>query len=84
MASLCIVTMTTAGKSFPQRALAFVFVPVLALWKNFQLSSSATLSAVFWVCPDGTFRPPRGEHGGVSGCTEPAALLAAVVKDTPC
>lgn len=59
------------------------FAPVLALLKNFQLSSSATLSAVFWACPDGTFRPPRGEHGGISGCTEPAAL-AAVAEDTPC
>lgn len=39
------------------------FAPVLALSKNFHLSSSATLSAVFWACPDGTFRPPQESMG---------------------
>lgn len=35
------------------------------LWKNLQLGSSISLSAVFRAGPRGTLRPPQGDQGNV-------------------
>lgn len=74
MSSLCIVTMTTAGRSF---GLAFICT-CSCLVEEFpaQLFRHSTHSLL--GLPHGTFRPPREDHQGVYGCMEPAALLAAV------
>lgn len=82
LASLCIVTKTTAGRAFTQRALpstcihSYLVAELTAWLFRHCLQSSGPAP---WYHQTTPRRP-----WGVCGCPEPAALLDLVAEDAPC
>jgi hypothetical protein len=66
----CRLPLAPGGESFASLCIASVVAdpPPGEPWHL--LSSQRRKSRVCWASPEAAFRPPQGDHGGISGCVE--------------